>query len=113
MISLKFTTTSRKLAKATEQAGIKLVGHAQRDQPIEFTLESGQDEISHGEEFIYTFFNDNVTDTSRVNALVEMVAASGITVIPNIVFFKGMYRQAPDRYFQMIYDPDLIYISPE
>ena len=103
----------RELVEATRKAGIKLVGHAQRDQPIAFTVESLQDEISHSEEFIYTYFDDQVSDTSGVAELVEMVASSGITVVPNIIFFKGMYRQATDDYFQMITDPDLIYVSPQ
>lgn len=100
-----------KLIEAVRSADMKLVGHAQRDKQINYILQTGQHEISHGEEFLYTYFDNKPQDTEHIDNLVERVAATNTVIVPNIVFFKGMYQQATDHYFEMISDPDLIYVS--
>lgn len=109
----------RALTDEAKKQGLVLVGHVAREPGFSATLAAGQS-IAHAEEYVYTFFNDdpdpaNVTvhplDTAKIPKAVEMSREAGISVIPTLVAFHNIVRQAEDvkAYLR---DPNLAYIPP-
>ena len=96
-----------------------LVGHVAREPGFEATLAAGQS-IAHAEEYVYTFFNDDPDpkneivhplDTAKIPKAVAMTREAGISVIPTLVAFHNIVRQATDvkAYLR---DPNLAYMPP-
>lgn len=107
------------LAARAREKGLVLVGHVAREPGFAATLAAGQS-IAHAEEYVYTFFNDDPDprnevvhplDTSRIPEAVAMTRKAGIAVIPTLVAFRDIVRQATDvrAYLK---DPDLGFLAP-
>jgi hypothetical protein len=107
------------LTAEAKKKNLILVGHVAREPGFEATLASGQS-IAHAEEFVYTFFNDDpdpshevvhALDTYRIPKAVEMTKQAGISVIPTLVAFHNIVRQATEvkKYLE---DPNLVYMFP-
>jgi hypothetical protein len=107
------------LTAEAKRKGLVLVGHVAREPGFEATLAAGQS-IAHAEEYVYTYFNDdpdpkNVTvhplDTAKIPKAVAMTREAGISVIPTLVAFHNIVRQAMDvkAYLR---DPNLAYMPP-
>jgi len=92
------------LTAEAKKKGLVLVGHVAREPGFAATLAAGQS-IAHVEEFVYTVFNDdpdpnNVTvhplDTAKIPKVVAITREAGISVIPTLVAFHNILRQADD-----------------
>jgi imidazolonepropionase-like amidohydrolase len=107
------------LAAETKKKNLIFVGHVAREPGFEATLAAGQS-IAHAEEYVYTFFNDDpdpshevvhALDTYKISKAVAMTKEAGISVIPTLVAFRNIVRQATavKKYLE---DPNLVYMMP-
>ena len=107
------------LTAEAKKKGLVLVGHVAREPGFAATLSSGQS-IAHVEEFVYTFFNDDPNpgnevvhplDTLKIPRAVALTKESGVSVIPTLVAFHNIVRQATalPAYLR---NPDLAYLAP-
>lgn len=107
------------LTAEARKKGLVLIGHIAREPGFAATLSAGQS-IAHAEEYVYTFFNDdpdpkNETvhplDTMKIPQAVAMTREAGISVIPTLVAFHNIVRQATNvnAYLR---NPDLVYMAP-
>ncbi len=107
------------LTAEAKKKDLVLVGHVPRDPGFAATLAAGQS-IAHAEEYVYTFFNDDPDprnevvhplDTMKIPKAVAMSREAGISVIPTLVAFHNIVRQATavDAYLR---DPNLAYMAP-
>jgi tetratricopeptide (TPR) repeat protein len=106
------------LTAEARKKGLVLVGHVAREPGFAATLAAGQS-IAHAEEYVYTFFHDDPSrnevvhplDTARIPKAVSMTREAGISVIPTLVAFRNIVRQATDvrKYLK---DPNLAYMAP-
>ncbi len=107
------------LAAEAKKKNLVFVGHIAREPGFEAALAAGQS-IAHAEELVYTFFNDDpdpshevvhALDTYRIPKAVEMTKRAEISVIPTLVAFHNIVRQATEvkKYLQ---DPNLVYMFP-
>jgi imidazolonepropionase-like amidohydrolase len=99
--------------------GLILVGHVPREPGFAATLAAGQS-IAHAEEYVYTFFNDDPDpanevvhplDTMKIPQAVAMTKKAGVAVIPTLVAFHNIVRQATDVQ-AYLRDPSLAYLPP-
>ena len=107
------------LTAEAKKKGLVLVGHVAREPGFSATLAAGQS-IAHAEEYVYTFFNDDPDprnevvhplDTMKIPKAVAMTKEAGISVIPTLVAFHNIVRQATDVR-KYLGDPHLAYLSP-
>jgi hypothetical protein len=106
------------LTAEARKKGLVLVGHVAREPGFEATLAAGQS-IAHAEEYVYTFFHDDPKsdglvppfDALKIPKAVAMTKEAGISVIPTLVAFRNIVRQATDvrKYLK---DPSLAYVAP-
>ncbi len=107
------------LTAEAKKKNLVLVGHVPRDPGFAATLAAGQS-IAHAEEYVYTFFNDDPDpknevvhplDTLKIPKAVAMSREAGISVIPTLVAFHNIVRQATavNAYLK---DPNLAYLAP-
>jgi imidazolonepropionase-like amidohydrolase len=105
------------LTAEAKKKNLILVGHVAREPGFEATLAAGQS-IAHVEEFLYTFFNPkkesdvaHPLDTSLIPRAVALTKESGVSVIPTLIAFRNIVRQATDVK-DYLRDPNLAYIAP-
>jgi tetratricopeptide (TPR) repeat protein len=106
------------LTAQARKKGLVLVGHVAREPGFEATLAAGQS-IAHAEEFVYTFFHDDPAksevvhpiDTEKIPQAVAMTREAGISVIPTLVAFRNIVRQA-ENVRKYLTDPNLVYMAP-
>jgi len=106
------------LTAEAKKKGLVLVGHVAREPGFAATLAAGQS-IAHAEEYVYTFFHDDPNrkevvhplDTAKIPKAVAMTREAGISVIPTLIAFRNIVRQATDvrKYLK---DPNLVYMAP-
>jgi imidazolonepropionase-like amidohydrolase len=106
------------LTAEAKKKNLILVGHVAREPGFTATLAAGQS-IAHAEEFVYTFFKDDAEpnevvhplDTLKIPKAVAMTREAGISVIPTLVAFHNIVRQATalQAYLQ---DPHFKYHAP-
>ena len=107
------------LTAEARKKGLILVGHVAREPGFAATLAAGQS-IAHAEEFVYTFFReDDPTsntlippfDALKIPKAVAMTKEAGVSVIPTLVAFRNIVRQATDvrAYLK---DPNFAYMAP-
>lgn len=107
------------LMAEAKKKGLVLVGHVPREPGFAATLQAGQS-IAHAEEYVYTFFNDDPDpanevvhplDTMKIPKAVAMTKEAGISVIPTLVAFHNIVRQAT-AVKAYLRDPNLAYMAP-
>jgi imidazolonepropionase-like amidohydrolase len=107
------------LTAEAKKKGLVLVGHIAREPGFAATLAAGQS-IAHAEEYVYTFFNDDPDpknevvhplDTMKIPKAVSMSKEAGISLIPTLVAFHNIVRQATDVR-KYLGDPHLGYLAP-
>jgi imidazolonepropionase-like amidohydrolase len=107
------------LTAEAKKKGLVLVGHVAREPGFAATLAAGQS-IAHAEEYVYTFFREDDPksntlvppfDALKIPRAVAMTKEAGISVIPTLVAFRNIVRQATDvrKYLK---DPNLAYMAP-
>ena len=106
----------RALAAAARELGLQLVGHLPRNLPAEFALDDGQIEVSHGEEFLYTYFfrpeklRDKKLDQELIPVLAKLVADSNVAVLPNLVAYHHIGLMTGDEFARLQQMPELEYL---
>lgn len=102
------------LLEEAAMAGLPVVGHAPRNLPFERVLElRGQCELSHAEEYLYTYFDrlaDGPSDES-VAAIAKATAEAGLTVTPNLVAYHLIVRQIEDLGRELA-RPEMAWVAP-
>jgi tetratricopeptide (TPR) repeat protein len=107
------------IAAEAKKKGMAFVGHVPREPGFAATLAAGQS-IAHAEEYVYTYFNDDPDpahetihplDTAKIPKAVAMTREAGIAVIPTLVAFRNIVRQATNvkAYLK---DPHFAYLAP-
>jgi hypothetical protein len=107
------------LTAEAKKKRLVLVGHVAREPGFAATLDAGQS-IAHAEEFVYTYFNDDPDprnevvhplDTLKIPKAVALSREAGISVIPTLVAFHNIVRQATavKAYLE---DPHMAYLAP-
>jgi imidazolonepropionase-like amidohydrolase len=83
------------LCAVAHQAGIPIVGHAVRNLPFNAMVRCGQAEISHAEEFIYGYFNYDVSDSSirRIPEAADSAHRAGMHVTATLVTYRRILAQ--------------------
>ena len=74
-----------------DKNGLTVVGHLSPDISLEQSLSAGQKVISHTEELMYFFNNEN--DTSRIDDLIEILRIHDISYTPNLTIFRSLPLQ--------------------
>jgi amidohydrolase family protein/tetratricopeptide repeat protein len=102
------------LLEEARLAGLPVVGHAPRNLPMERVLAlGGQVEISHAEEYLYTFF-DRLPGAAGDEDLARIARATvdaGMTVTPNLVAFRSIVRQIRDLDAELA-RPEMAWVAP-
>lgn len=89
----------RALSAACRSQGLMLVGHVPRNLRLEDVLApDGTREISHAEEFVYTYFDrdDVETDDASIASIAARVHECGVSVAPALVAYRSIVRQVRD-----------------
>lgn len=105
------------LVSAAKNHNMILVGHIARLPGFEATMKAGQS-IAHAEEYLYTFFNESTNpsglkinlDESRIPEAVSTTRKSGGALIPTLVTYENIIKQAADL-DNFLKNPDLKYIA--
>ncbi|HEY6147679.1 MAG TPA: amidohydrolase family protein, partial [Thermoanaerobaculia bacterium] len=107
------------LTAEAKKKNLILIGHVAREPGFAATLAAGQS-IAHAEEFLYTFFNDgphpekeidHPLDEKKIPKAVALSREAGISVIPTLVAFHNIVRQAT-ALPEYLRNPDLEFLSP-
>lgn len=102
------------LLEEASMAGLTVVGHAPRNLPIERVLElRGQVEISHAEEYLYTYFDRRTVGVSAetIEEVAQATAEAGIAVTPNLVAYRLIVRQIEDLERELA-RPEMAWVAP-
>jgi tetratricopeptide (TPR) repeat protein len=101
------------LAAVARQAAIRLVGHAPRNLPFANLLTNRQNEISHAEEVLYTFFRSDVSDTSvaKIPEVARAIAERKIWLTPTFMTYDRIYKQV-ENLDSLLADPATRYVTP-
>ncbi|HKO96558.1 MAG TPA: amidohydrolase family protein [Pyrinomonadaceae bacterium] len=105
------------LIAAANSHKIPAVGHLARNLPLDVNL-PGRTEVSHAEEFIYTYFmkesgrGDWAKRETLIPKVVEMVKANGVAVTGTLVAYDYIGRVIGDETLQLaVTKPELKYVS--
>jgi imidazolonepropionase-like amidohydrolase len=94
---------------AADSAGLPVFGHVPDSVGAIGALESGIDVITHAEEF-WQYFSD-APEQSELAALAEVIAQSGVWVIPNTAFIRRLVLQLQNLEAQLA-RPDVRHLHP-
>lgn len=92
-----------------------VIGHYPRDLPTSTVLENGLDILAHAEELLKSPLLEEPSDLSAdsIEAIARIIAESNTGLITTLGFFTGMRDQATDRFYRLIGQAELAYVSPE
>lgn len=105
------------LLEACRDYGISLLGHAQRQLPVEYSLRMKS--VEHLEEFLYvyetrpdsTYFK---SPPAGLNRLASLIKTSGVYVGTTLSVFEFITRCLNDDSFKMLQDHEWVkYLAPE
>jgi hypothetical protein len=101
------------LAAVAHREGIRLVGHAPRNLPFENLLRNRQDEISHAEEVLYTYFHSDVSDSSvaKIPLVARLIRDRGIWLTATFSTYDRIYRQVANL-DSLLADSATRYVTP-
>ena len=101
------------LVAAGRRLGIPVVGHIPRNLPFDAILQARQTDISHLEEFVYTYFAGDVSDAAlaRIPALARALRGKGIAVTTTLVAYDRIGRQV-DSLELLLAEPQNKYVVP-
>lgn len=102
----------QRMLEVADSLDFPVYGHAQRDKPLEHSLRLK--EVTHVEEFLYTLDSSRWEVPGYLEAQVEQIAASGVTVEPTLSiygmirhYFDDAYMNDPQRF------PHVDYVNPQ
>lgn len=95
--------------------GLPVVGHRPDNLPVKMVLRSGMVALTHVEELLGSSLLSEPVGLSEdsARAIARAVVESGTAVITTLAFFVGMRDQATDRFYGLITQPELAYVSAE
>lgn len=100
-----------KLLEEAYNNGIEVIGHAQRSQPLEYSLRMKS--IEHIEEFVYMFSDSERENNDFLEDLAKQIKNSGITVTPTLVVFDMIIQYLDENKFKTLKDiPESKYMLP-
>jgi hypothetical protein len=101
------------LVAAGRRLGIPVVGHIPRNIPFDAILQARQTEVSHLEEFVYTFFARDVSESgaAKIPALAHALHQRGIAVTTTLVAYDRIGRQV-DSLELLLAEPQNKYVAP-
>ncbi|MFT4929279.1 MAG: imidazolonepropionase-like amidohydrolase [Phenylobacterium sp.] len=88
------------LLRHAEQANIPVVGHAQRDLALDYSLRLKS--IAHVEEFMYLYTKAQLNDDVFLRQLAKQVKDSGVYLSPTLSTFALIARYADDQRFEQL-----------
>lgn len=88
------------LLRHAEQANIAVIGHAQRDLPLDYSLRLKS--IAHIEEFIYLYSKEQLNDDAFLQQLAKQIKDSGVYLSPTLGTFALIARYADDKRFEQL-----------
>jgi hypothetical protein len=89
-----------KVLEEAQKYNIPVIGHAQREMPLEFSLRMKS--IEHLEEFVYVFSDEQRNDTSFIKHAIEQIKVSGTTIVPTLVVFDMIIKSIDDKEFKAL-----------
>ena len=98
---------------AGKKYNTQVVGHVPLDLGLEYALKSRQHSIEHVENFIYSYFHDDL-DEGKIPHIAKAVSEAGVWICPTLVTFQYVVLQTehgPDLR-ELLQMPELKYISP-
>ncbi|HEX8473352.1 MAG TPA: amidohydrolase family protein [Pyrinomonadaceae bacterium] len=98
------------LIETARQHKMLIVGHIPRAPGLEGVLKAKQS-IAHAEEYVYTFFKNNVDDESRLPEAVAMTRDAGVQLTLTFVAFEHIIQQV-ESLPALIAKPEMRYMAP-
>jgi tetratricopeptide (TPR) repeat protein len=98
------------LVEEARKRKMLVVGHIPREPNFADVMKTGM-AIAHAEEFVYTFFNNNVDDQRRIPEVVKITRENNVPVILTLVAFDRIIRQAEDLP-ALLAMPEIKYLAP-
>lgn len=87
-----------KVLQEAQKRQVPVIGHAQREMPLEFSLRMKS--IEHLEEFIYVFKDEQRNDSLFLSKAIEQIKTSGSVIVPTLVVFNMIINSINDDKFQ-------------
>jgi hypothetical protein len=98
------------LVDTARRHNMLVVGHIPRGPGLEGVLKAHQ-AIAHAEEYIYSFFHDNIDDESRIPEAASATRTADVPVILTLVAYDHILRQAEDLP-AFLKRPEIQYLAP-
>ena len=98
------------LIAAAREHKMLVVGHIPRAPGLEGVTKARQ-AIAHAEEYVYTFFKNNVEDESRIPEAVRMTKEADIPVTLTFVAFDHIIKQI-ESLSELLANPEWKYMAP-
>ncbi len=90
--------TAEQLSVVTDEAralGVCVVGHGGKNYPLDHLIAAGQANLAHGQDLIRWYLEGH-DDEAGIERVVAQLAASDLTVTPNLAFTDALLRQGRD-----------------
>ncbi|GAB4520619.1 MAG: hypothetical protein Tsb0010_04930 [Parvularculaceae bacterium] len=103
--------------------GLSVFGHIPRNFPTEYSLANGLDVVAHAEEFYFTYFGgprdqqldefdgSNIPDLDRAQAVIDLMLAHDVALIPNLVFTYEQMKFWDDE-AAVLSEPEMAFLHP-
>ncbi|MGG6230322.1 amidohydrolase family protein [Tenacibaculum sp. SDUM215027] len=102
-------TVYLKLLELAKKESIDVIGHGQRNMPLEFSLRIKS--IAHVEEFMNIFSKDQNTSISFLHKAAKEIKTSGIYVSPTLGIFEMISKYADnEKHQKLINDENIKYL---
>ncbi len=107
------------IADEAHKVGLPVIGHGVTTVGLPAALAKGQVMVAHGEEFLYTAFQDEnnpngVPSMDAIPPVVGAVRRSGAFITPNLVAYETIARQwgRPEQVDSFLAAPEAAYLTP-
>lgn len=98
------------LVETARKHNMLVMGHIPRPPGLEGVLKARQ-AIAHAEEYVYTFFKNNVDDDTRVAEAARMTKDAGVQVTLTFVAFDHIIKQV-ESLPELLAKPEMTYMAP-
>jgi hypothetical protein len=86
-----------KVLEEAQKHHVAVIGHAQREMPLEFSLRMKS--IEHVEEFVYIFNDEQRNNQAFLRNAIEQIKTLGSVVVPTLVVFNFIVKCLNDETF--------------
>lgn len=88
------------ILEESQKHHVSVIGHAQREMPLEFSLRLKS--IEHVEEFVYIFKDEQRNDALFLKQAIEQIKVSGSTIVPTLVVFDMIVKSIDNQKFKTL-----------